>query len=117
MKWSKFVYYGQSAAADKGDKIAQVVALAVAGQAKTTHRVGFGKITGNLQNAYQVIPQGPGQGAHVVNGMNYAVFIEFGTGSAANGGNTGIKPQAHLRNACQTIAQRYKEVQWVAANG
>jgi len=109
VKWSRFVYYGQAAAANQGDQIAQVVALAVAGQAKTTHRPGFGKITGNLQNGYQTEPAGPGQGAYVVNIMNYAVHVEFGTKHMA--------PQAHLRNACQTIAQRYSEVKWVAGNG
>ena len=106
MKFSKFIYYGQTAAAKEGKKIAGVVALAVAGEAKTTHVKGFGFVTGDLQNAYQPVEQGDGWA--VINGMYYAPFIEFGTKY--------IPAQAHLRNACQRITAQYSNVTW-SANG
>ena len=103
---TKFVWYGGTAENKEGKKIAQQVALATAGEAKTTHREGWGKVWGDLLNGYDIV-EGP-DGWAVVNPIYYAPFVEFGTSR--------MPPQAHLRNACIRMANAHSEIKYVAAD-
>lgn len=97
---------GKAAATAEGAKIAGQVAATCLATVKTSHRPGFGWLTGNLANSYTAVPAGPATWL-VGTSVSYAPFVEFGTRY--------MPPQQHLTRAAQATAGMFPGVTWVGA--